>query len=57
MWNVQLAYSDSKIFEATTNLKFNPVKNLLVEPELSYVHYDYVHDDTVAGVLRFERNF
>jgi hypothetical protein len=56
-WNVQLAYSQSKIFEATTNLKFNPVKNLLVEPELTYVHYDYTGQDTVAGVLRFERNF
>ncbi|SCB16446.1 porin [Rhizobium hainanense] len=56
-WNLQLAYSDSKIFEATTNLKFNPVKNLLVEPELTYVHYDYAHDDTVSGILRFERNF
>ncbi|MBB6483608.1 porin [Rhizobium lusitanum] len=56
-WNVQLAYSDSKIFEATTNLKFNPVKNLLVEPELTYVHYDYAHDDTISGILRFERNF
>ncbi|MGM4980812.1 MULTISPECIES: porin [Rhizobium] len=56
-WNLQLAYTDSKIFEATTNLKFNPVKNLLVEPELTYVHYDYAKDDTVSGILRFERNF
>ncbi|TCR83854.1 porin [Rhizobium sp. BK376] len=56
-WNLQLAYTDSKIFEATTNLKFNPVKNLLVEPELTYVHYDSINDDTVAGILRFERNF
>ena len=56
-WNLQLAYSDSKIFEATSNLKFNPVKNLLVEPELTYVHYDVAKDDTVAGILRFERNF
>jgi hypothetical protein len=56
-WNLQLAYSESKIFEATTNLKFNPVKGLLVEPELTYVHYDYTNDDTVAGILRFERTF
>jgi len=56
-WNLQLAYTDSKMFEATTNLKFNPVKNLLVEPELTYVHYDVANDDTVAGILRFERNF
>ncbi|QND44273.1 porin (plasmid) [Rhizobium lusitanum] len=56
-WNAQLAYTDSKIFEATTNVKFNPVKNLLVEPELTYVHYEYAKDDTVSGILRFERTF
>lgn len=56
-WNLQLAYTDSKIFEATTNLKFNPVKDLLIEPELTYMHYDFINDDTVAGILRFERNF
>jgi hypothetical protein len=56
-WNLQLAYSDSKIFEATTNLKFTPVKGLLVEPEITYVHYDFISDDTVSGILRFERTF
>ena len=56
-WNLQLAYTDSKIFEATTNVKFNPVKNLLIEPELTYVHYDLPGDDTVSGILRFERTF
>ncbi|MBA1914422.1 porin, partial [Escherichia coli] len=56
-WNLQLAYTDSKIFEATTNVKFNPVKNLLIEPELTYVHYDLPGDDTFSGILRFERTF
>ena len=56
-WNLQLAYTDSKIFEATTNVKFNPVKDLLIMPELTYMHYDFINDDTVAGVLRFERTF
>jgi hypothetical protein len=56
-WNLQLAYTDSKIFEATTNLKFNPVKNLLVQPEVTYVHYDLPSDDTIEGILRFERTF
>jgi len=56
-WNLQLAYSDSKIFEAATNIKFNPVKDLLVEPELTYVHYDLINAETVAGLLRFERRF
>jgi hypothetical protein len=45
------------MFEATTNVRFNPVQHLLIEPELTYMHYDFINDDTVAGVLRFERNF
>ncbi len=56
-WNVQLAYDDLKTFEATTNVKWNPVKNLLVEPEVSYVNYDKADKDTWMGVLRFQRNF
>ncbi|MBM7049319.1 MULTISPECIES: porin [Rhizobium] len=56
-WNVQLAYTDSKIFEATTNLKFNPVKNLLIEPEVTYTNFDSVNQDQWAGLLRFQRSF
>ena len=56
-FNVQLAYDDLKTFSATTNLKFNPVKNLLIEPEVTYTNYDSVNKDTWAGVLRFQRVF
>ncbi|KAA6491192.1 porin [Agrobacterium sp. ICMP 7243] len=56
-WNLQLAYTDSKIFAATTNLKFNPVKNLLIEPEVSYTNWDSINQDQWAGILRFERSF
>ncbi|HEY0121699.1 MAG TPA: porin [Rhizobium sp.] len=56
-WNLQLAYTDSKIFAATTNVKWNPVKNLLIEPEVSYTNFDSVNDDQWAGVLRFQRSF
>ncbi|MGG6895915.1 MULTISPECIES: porin [Rhizobium] len=56
-WNVQLAYTDSKIFEATTNVKWNPVKNLLVEPEVTYTNFDSVNQDQWAGILRFQRSF
>jgi hypothetical protein len=56
-WNLQLAYTDSKIFAATTNLKFNPVKNLLIEPEVSYTNWDSINEDQWAGILRFERTF
>ncbi|MFS8049224.1 porin [Rhizobium sp. BR 314] len=56
-WNVQLAYTDSKIFEATTNLKFTPVKGFLVEPEVTYTNFDSVNQDQWAGILRFQRSF
>ncbi|WP_267553537.1 porin [Rhizobium rhizogenes] len=56
-WNLQLAYTDSKIFAATTNVKWNPVKNLLIEPELSYTNWDSINQDQWAGIMRFERNF
>ncbi|MGN6777940.1 porin [Rhizobium sp.] len=56
-WNLQLSYDDLKTFAATTNVKFNPVKDLLIEPEVTYVNYDAVNKDTWAGILRFQRVF
>jgi hypothetical protein len=56
-WNLQLAYTDSKVFAATTNVKWNPVKNLLIEPEVSYTNWDSINEDQWAGILRFERSF
>ncbi|NKJ08729.1 porin [Rhizobium sp. SG741] len=56
-WNLQLAYTDSKIFAATTNIKWYPVRNLLIEPELSYTSWDSINQDQWAGILRFERSF
>ena len=56
-WNVQVAYDDLKTFSATTNLKFNPVKDLLVEPEITYTNYDAKNYDVWSGVLRFQRVF
>ncbi|WP_298805494.1 porin, partial [uncultured Rhizobium sp.] len=56
-WNLQLAYTDSKIFAATTNLRFNPVKNLQITPEVSYTNFDSVNQDQWAGILRFQRSF
>jgi len=58
-WNVQAAYDDLKTFSATTNLKFNPVKNLLIEPEVTYTKYDAApgDNDTWSGIIRFQRVF
>ncbi|NTF72654.1 porin [Rhizobium rhizogenes] len=56
-WNLQLAYSDTKIFAASTNVKWSPVKNLLIEPSLSYANFDSVKQDQWAGVLRVHRSF
>jgi hypothetical protein len=55
--NAQVAYTDSKIFEATANVRWNPVKNLLVEPEVTYTNFDSVNQDQWAGILRFQRSF
>ncbi len=55
--NIQLAYDDKKTFEATGNLKFFPVKNLLIQPEVTYVNYDSVNKDTWSGIIRFQRSF
>jgi hypothetical protein len=56
-FDLQLAYTDSKIFAGTANLKFNPVKDLTIEPEISYTNWDSINKDQWAGVLRFQRNF
>ncbi|MDK4716492.1 porin [Rhizobium sp. CNPSo 4039] len=56
-WNLQLAYTDNKTFSATTNVKWKPVKNLLIEPEVTYTNWDSINEDQWAGVLRFERSF
>ncbi|ENN84198.1 porin [Rhizobium freirei PRF 81] len=55
--NAQLAYTDSKIFAATANVAWRPVKDLLVQPEVSYTNWDAADRDQWAGVLRFERKF
>ncbi|MFB2563202.1 porin [Rhizobium sp. IMFF44] len=56
-WNLQLAYTDNKTFSATTNVKWKPVKNLLIEPEVTYTNWDSINQDQWAGILRFERSF
>jgi hypothetical protein len=55
--NAQFAYTDSKIFAATANVQWYPVKNLLIQPEVSYTDWDAADTDQWAGILRFERNF
>lgn len=58
-WNTQLAYSDSKTFEATTNINYFIAKGFKIQPELTYVKYDNaaIDSDTFGGVLRFQRTF
>ncbi|MFT4182812.1 MAG: porin, partial [Rhizobium sp.] len=55
--NAQVAYTDSKIFAATANVRWNPVKNLQITPEVSYTNWDSINDSQWAGVLRFQRSF
>ena len=46
-----------KIFAATADLAFRPVKALTIEPEISYTHWEDADADTWAGILRFDRKF
>jgi Porin subfamily len=55
--NLQLAYTDSKIFAAAANLKYFPVKNLLIMPEVEYTNWDSTNESQWAGILRFQRSF
>jgi hypothetical protein len=55
--NAQVAYTDSKIFAATANVKWNPVKSLQITPEVSYTNWDSINQDQWAGILRFQRTF
>jgi len=55
--NVQLSYDDLKTFSATANLKYAPVKGFTIQPEVTYVNYDSINQDTWSGILRFQRVF
>jgi hypothetical protein len=55
--NAQVAYTDTKIFEATANVQYKPVKGLVVTPEVTYTNFDSVNQDQWAGILRFQRSF
>jgi hypothetical protein len=57
--NVQVAYTDSKVFAATANLAWTPASGFLIEPEVSYTNIDHgaVNGDQWEGVVRFQRTF
>ncbi|HEY0125417.1 MAG TPA: porin [Rhizobium sp.] len=55
--NAQVAYTDTKILATTANVAWRPVKDLLIEPEVSYTKWDAADKDQWSGVLRFERKF
>jgi hypothetical protein len=55
--NLQLAYTDSKIFAAAANLQYKPVGGFTIEPEVQYTNWDSTNRDQVAGILRFQRSF
>jgi hypothetical protein len=59
-WNTQVAYAQSHLFEATTNLNYFIAKGFKIEPELTYVKFDgggIDNSDKFSGVLRFQRTF
>ncbi|MGY5810275.1 porin [Rhizobium sp. LEGMi198b] len=56
-WNTQFAYADNKTFQAATTVEWFATRDLKIEPEISYVNYDRIKDDTWAGALRIQRSF
>ncbi|MBZ5762112.1 porin [Rhizobium sp. VS19-DR104.2] len=59
-WNTQVAYADSHLFEATTNVDYFIAKGFKINPEITYVKFDgggVDHGDKFSGVLRFQRTF
>ncbi|AYD00296.1 porin [Neorhizobium sp. NCHU2750] len=59
--NAQVAYTDSKVFEATANLAWTPAAGFLIQPEVTYVNIDDVpgkgEQDRWEGIVRFQRTF
>jgi len=58
-WNTQLAYSDSKTFEATTNVNYFIAKGFKVQPEITYVKVDNAARDGnfVAGMHKRKQQY
>ncbi len=52
-----VAYTDSKILQVSSNLGLHPVKDLLIMPEVTYMHFDAANTSQWSGALRFERKF
>jgi len=55
--NMQIAYTDSQIFAAAANVKWNPVPGLLIQPEITYTNWDSIDEDQWNGMVRFQRSF
>ena len=55
--NLQLAYTDSEVFAAAANVKWNPVPGLLIQPEVTYTNWDSIDEDQWNGMVRFQRTF
>ncbi|AYD00299.1 porin [Neorhizobium sp. NCHU2750] len=57
--NIQVAYTDSKVFSAVGNLQWKPAAGFLIQPELAYTNWNNstVSADSWQGFLRFQRTF
>jgi opacity protein-like surface antigen len=57
--NFQVAYDDSEVLALAANVKWNPVENLLIQPEVTYTKFGNVagEPDQWAGMVRFQRSF
>jgi hypothetical protein len=57
--NIQVAYTDSEVLAVAGNLKWYPVPNLLIMPEVTYssVDNDFADEDQWNAMVRFQRSF
>jgi hypothetical protein len=57
--NVQAAFTDSDVFNASANLQWTPAAGFFVQPEVTYtsVDHDGVDEDQWVGAIRFQRTF
>lgn len=50
-----VAYTDSKTLQVSSNLGIHPVKDLLIMPEVTYMHFDAARTSQRSGLDRFQK--
>jgi hypothetical protein len=56
-FNTQISGTDNDTLALAANVKWNPVKDLVVQPEVTYTRWDKIDKDQWNGMVRFQRTF